>query len=102
MNIGQIYASRKDFIEKGLGSLMKAKQDFQDIRYARSQTTNREYIRITDVAGKAITFDVTEDTLEKILMDASRIVLMGEENVSTPSGTILDMDMLRKIAPLFQ
>jgi hypothetical protein len=102
MNIGQIYASRKDFVESGIKPLMKAKQDFQDLRYARSSITNREYIRITDITGKALTLDITGDSLEKILMDASRIILMGEEKVHAPTGTIIDMEVLRKIAPLFQ
>lgn len=102
MNLGQIYASRKDFVENGIGNMMQAKQDFGNIKYARSSVTDAEYIRITDIAGKAVTFDITGDSLEKILMDVSRIILMGEEKVHAPSGVVSDIATLRAVAPLFQ
>lgn len=102
MNKGQIYASRKDFIENGVGELMSAKKDFESIKYARSAVTDREYVRVRDIFGKAVTIEITGDDLEKILSDMSRIILMGEERVSVPSGVITDRDALRKIAPLFK
>ena len=101
MNEGQVYASRKSFIENGLGYIMAAKKDFDSIQYARSAVTDQEYIRVKDIFGKAVTVDVTGDDLEKILSDMSRIILMGEEKVSVPSGVVTDQDTLRKIAHLF-
>ena len=102
MNRGQVYASRKEFIENGIGQIMIAKRDFDSIKYARSAVTDREYIRIGDVFGKAVTIEITGEDLEKILMDMSRIVLMGEEKVSAPSGVVTDRDTLRKVSTLFK
>lgn len=102
MNRGQVYASRKNFVENGVGELLTAKRDFESIKYARSAVTDREYVRICDIFGKAVTIEITGDDLEKILSDMSRIILMGEEKVSAPSGVITDQDALRKISPLFR
>lgn len=100
MNKGQVYASRKNFVES-IGDLMAAKKDFLSIKYARSAVTDREYVRVRDIFGKAATFEITGDDLEKILSDMCRVILMGEENVSAPNGYIEDRETLRKIAPLF-
>lgn len=99
MNRGQVYASRKNFVES-IGELMAAKKDFLSIKYARSAVTDREYVRVHDIFGKAVTIEITGDDLEKILSDMCRIILMGEENVSAPN-CVTDMDMLRRISPLF-
>lgn len=100
MNKGQVYASRKNFVES-IGELMAAKKDFLSIKYARSAVTDREYVRVRDIFGKAATFEITGDDLEKILSDMCRVILMGEENISAPNGYIDDRETLRKIAPLF-
>ena len=100
MNRGQVYASRKNFVES-IGELMAAKKDFLSIKYARSAATDREYVRVHDIFGKSATFEITGDDLEKILSDMCRVILMGEENVSAPNGYIEDCETLRKIAPLF-
>ena len=101
MNRGQVYASRKNFIENGIGALMAAKEDFLDIKYARAAVTEQEYVRVRDIFGKASTFEITGDNLEKILSDMCRVILMGEENVSVPTGYIDDKETLRKISSLF-
>ncbi len=100
MTIGQVYESRRNFID-GIGELMAAKKDFLSIEYARSSVTHREYVRVRDVFGKASTFDITDADLEKILSDMCRVILMGEEDVSVPDGYIDDIETLRKISPLF-
>lgn len=101
MNKGQVYASRKDFIENGVGQLMSAKKDFRSIQYARNSLTEQEYVRVMDVFGGAVTIDITGDDLEKVLSDMSRVILMGEENVHAPVGIVTDRDLLRKISNLF-
>ena len=100
MNKGQIYASRKNFVE-GIGELMSAKKDFLDLKYVRTAVTEQEYVRIRDIFGKASTFEITGDDLEKILSDMCRVILMGEENVSVPNNYVDDKETLRKISPLF-
>lgn len=100
MNKGQVYASRKNFVE-GIGELMQAKKDFLDIKYARATVTDQEYVRVRDIFGKASTFEITGDDLEKILSDMCRVILMGEEKITAPKGYIDDKTTLRKIAPLF-
>lgn len=101
MDKGQVFASRKDFIENGVGQLMSAKKDFRSIQYAISSVTEQEYVRVMDVFGGAITIDITGDDLEKVLSDMSRVILMGEENVHAPAGIVTDRDLLRKISNLF-
>ncbi len=101
MNRGQMYASRKNFID-GMGELMSAKKDFLDIQYARTAVTGQEYVRVRDIFGKSSTFEITGDDLDKILMDMCRVILMGEEKVSVPNGYIDDKDTLRKISSLFR
>ena len=100
MNIGQVYASRKNFIENGVGYLMAAKKDFESIQYARSAVTDREYVRIRDIFGKAVTIEITGDDLEKVLSDMCRVILMNEEKIAPPA-CVTDTDTLRKISPLF-
>lgn len=102
MNKGQVYESRKNYVES-IGELMSAKQDFLSLQYARSEKTHREYVRVRDIFGKASTFDITDDDLEKILSDMCRVILMGEDNVSVPSGYIDDKEIetLRLISSLF-
>ena len=85
MNIGQVYASRKNF---------------KSIKYARSEVTDREYVRIRDIFGKAVTIEITGDDLEKVLSDMCRVILMGEEKIAPPA-CVTDTDTLRKISPLF-
>lgn len=100
MSKGQLYESRKNFVE-GIGELMEAKKDFLDIKYARASVTGKEYVRVRDIFGKAATFEITNDDLEAVLADMCRLILMGDENVSAPKGYIDDIETLRKIAPLF-
>lgn len=100
MTKGQVYESRQKFIE-GIGELMQAKRDFVDIQYVRTPVTEQEYVRVRDVFGKASTYEITGDSLEKVLSDMCRVILMGEENVHAPNGYIDDKAVLRQISPLF-
>lgn len=102
MNRGQFFESRKVFVEEGLGTIMKAKQDFSEIRYARSSTTDGEYIRLSDIVGRTAWLDVTARSLEDIFKDICRVVLVGEEKISPPASIITDVIKIREIAPLFR
>ena len=101
MNRGQVYESRKRFIEDGIGTMMSARRDFDSIKYARSSVTDQEYIRIRDIFGTAVTIDITGVDLETILSDMCRVILLGEEKISPPDGIVTDKAALREIAPLF-
>lgn len=101
MNRGQVFESRKKFVEEGIGTLMQVKQDFAFIKYARTGLTESEYIRIGDVQGRAVTLDVTAKSLEDIFEDLSRIILLKKEKISPPDNIVVDPDVLRKISVLF-
>ena len=101
MNRGQVFESRRRYVEDGIGVLMTVKRDFESIQYARSSVTDQEYIRIRDIFGKAVTIDITGVDLETILTDMCRVMLIGEEKIAPPDGIITDKEALRKIAPLF-
>lgn len=101
MNRGQVYASRKDFIENGIGQIMAAKRDFDSIKYARSAVTDQEYVRVSDIFGKAVTIEITGNDLESILHDMCMVMLMGEEKNKAPN-CVTDNDTLRRISPLFK
>jgi len=105
MNIGQVYASRKNFVENGIGSLMTAKEGFESIKYARSAVTDREYVRIRDIFGNAVTIEITGDDPERIFSNMCRYIVFcektKEEKIIPPSGIVTDKNLLIKIAPLF-
>lgn len=102
MNRGQVYESRKNFIENGIGTILKAKQDFESIQYVRSAVTDQEYVRVRDIFGKAATIDITGEDLETILSDMCRVILLGEEDVAAPAGVVTDKETLRKVSLLFK
>ncbi len=101
MNRGQVYASRKDFVENGIGQIMAAKKDFDSIKYARSAVTDQEYVRVSDIFGKAVTIEITGDDLETILHDMCKVMLMGEDTSVAPN-CVSDKETLRKLSPLFK
>lgn len=100
MNIGQVYASRKDFVENGIGQIMAAKRDFGSIKYAWSAATNQEFVRVNDIFGNAVTIEITGNDLESILHDMCKVMLMGEDN--TAPCCVTDDETLRNISPLFK
>ena len=101
MNRGQVFESRKRYVEDGIGTIMTVKQDFAYIKYARQATTDAEYMRIGDIQGRAVTLDITAKSLEDIFEDISRINLVKKENIAPPSGIVSDPNVLRNISPLF-
>ena len=102
MNRGQLYASRKNFIEDGLGSVLSVRRDFKSIRYARKSLTEEEYMQIADILGNVITINITGASLEDITDDAFRVALAGKEDISIPKGYEDRKEVLREIAPLFR
>ncbi len=102
MNNGQNYALRRRFIEHNIANVIGVKQDFLSIRYARSAVTDAEYVRVTDITGRAVTFNITGNSLEDIVNDMARIILMGVEDVHALNGIVTDLEEMRRLAPLFK
>ena len=101
MNKGQVFESRKKFVEDGLGTMMSVKRDYAYIKYARTGVTDSEYMRIADIFGGVVTLDITARSLEDILEDVSRVNLIDKEDIAPPKNVVTDKETLRKIAPLF-
>ena len=52
------YNQRKAYVEIALGNMLKAQRGFDFIRFVRAFRTEEDYIRIGDLRGCTVTFDV--------------------------------------------
>lgn len=102
MTRGQAFRERKYFVEFTIAEILKHKADFDYIKYAHTGLTDCEYIRIGDVQGRAITLDITARSLEGIVEDIARIILMGKEKIAPPANIITNAIELREINTLFK
>lgn len=102
MNKGQEFANRKKFIEGTITDFLKVKEDFEYLKYARRDLTESEYIRIGDVQGRAITLDITAMSLEEIIENISRLILVNKEKVNPPANIVSDPAILRAISKYFK
>lgn len=102
MTEGQGYMARAYFIESTVYNFLKHKQDFGHIKYGRTVKSNKEYVRIGDIKGSAVTLDVTGRSLETIAEDIARIILVGKENITPPDNIVTDPEVLRAIPHLFK
>lgn len=98
---GQDTSERKRFIEITIGDLLKKKEDFAFIKYARKHDTQNEYMRIGDSQGRAATFNITGLNYGEIVDEIARIVLLPHEKITPPSSLIHDSHQLRNIASIF-
>ena len=96
MNKGQIYQRRKEYIELILGAMLKPKTGFDSIKYGRYNKTDKEYVRLTDLRGNAVTLNITGEKLETTSesgatwrwdapFESVHVVCMEQE--SLPTGT---------------
>ena len=99
---GQEFIARQNFVEVTLHQALASKPDFDYIKYARDALTDSEYIRIADLQGKACTIDITGRSLEEIVEDVARIVLIPKEKITPPETIVTNPQVLRSIAPLFK
>ena len=102
MTEGQGYMARAYFIESTVYNFMKHKQDFDFIKYGRTLKADKEYVRLGDIQGNAVTLDVTGRSLEAIAEDIGRIILIGKENIAPPDNIVTDQDVKRSIHHLFK
>ena len=63
----QDYNQRKAYVEIALANMLKAKYGFDFIKYVRAYRTDEEFIRIGDLRGCTVTFNVTASPLSEIM-----------------------------------
>lgn len=98
----QDYTRRKMYVEVTLGSMLKAKPDFDFIKYVRAFRTEDEYIRIGDLRGCTVTFEVTAEPLDKIMELVCDYVVSGPLGKVAIEHIVVDNQKLLYIAPLFK
>ena len=86
---------KKQYVES-LHGFLAPMQDFDSIKYARTHT-GAEYIRVADVLGGCAFLDITGEECGQILDNVAQIVRR-----EVPQNVIHDIDVKRKIAPLFR
>lgn len=93
------------YINKVMKMALKPQKIFESIQYAMQRGTDSEYIRIKDKRGTAITLNITGNSLESVMHDIFKIVVIGEmgkhEKITPPANIITDRDELLRLAPLF-
>lgn len=102
MTEGQGYTAKAFFIESTVYNFLKYKKDFGRIKYGRTLKTGKEYVRIGDIQGNAVTLDVTGRSFEAIAEDVARILLIGKENIAPPDNIVTDQEEKRSIYHLFK
>ena len=97
---GAYFTSRKEYIE-GLSKALNPLQDFDQVKYARTYTTEEEFVRISDVLGKTCFLNVTALPLSEVFKDVVKCALIEELNC-LPGSLIVEKAKMREIAPLFK
>ena len=98
----QDYNRRKAYIELTLSSMLRAQRGFDFIKYVKAYRTEEEYIRIGDLRGCTVTFDITAASLEKIMRLVCDFVVTGPLGNVAKDHIVVDNERLLSIAPLFK
>lgn len=98
----QNYNQRKAYVELALCNMLRAKHDFDFIKYARAYRTEEEYIRIGDLRGCTVTFDITAASLEDVMKLVCDYVVSGPLGKVAINHTVADNEKLIALAPLFK
>lgn len=98
---GQYSIERKIFIENTIGDLLKQKQDFAFIKYAKKYDTENEYMRIGDFQGRTATFNITGLSCGEIIDEIARILILPHEKITPPASLVCDSRQLRSISSIF-
>ena len=105
MNRDREIEIRKEYVEKVLALALKPKKGFNAIQYGRDKISDREFIRIMDYRGTALTLEVTAMSLEGILAEVSKYAIIGivgkHSKVGQSDCAVYDEKVLLDIAPLF-
>ena len=100
---GAYYSARKEYVES-MAPTLSALRDFGTLEYARTYTTEEEFIKLADTIGGCVFLDVTAVKEDEILKDIARIVLIDEINPHklTPKYVITDIEKKRSVSLLFR
>lgn len=96
------YNQRKAYVEIALGNMLKAQRGFDFIKFVRAFRTEEDYIRIGDLRGCTVTFDVTAAPLEGIMEIVCDFVVSGPLGKTARNHLVVDNEKLLSIAPLFK
>lgn len=98
----QDYNKRKAYIELTLSSMLRAQRGFDFIKYVKAYRTEEEYIRIGDLRGCTVTFDITAAPLEEVMRLVCDFVVTGPLGNVAKDHIVVDNERLLSIAPLFK
>lgn len=98
----QDYNHRKAYVEITLGNMLEAQRGFDFIKFVKAYRTEEEYIRIGDLRGCTVTFDVTAEPLEEIMRIVCDYVVSGPLGKVAINHIVADNGKLFSIAPLFK
>lgn len=98
----QDYNKRKAYIEISLGNMLRAQRGFDFIKYVRTYRTEEEYLRIGDLRGCTVTFDITAESLEGVMRLVCDYVVSGPLGKVAVDHIVVDDEKLLSIAPLFK
>lgn len=98
----QDYNRRKAYIELTLSSMLRAQRGFDFIKYVKAYRTEEEYIRIGDLRGCTVTFDITAAPLEEVMRLVCDFVVAGPLGDIAKNHIVVDNERLLSIAPLFK
>lgn len=98
----QDYNHRKAYVELALANMLKAKRGFDYIKYRKVQRTDEEFIRIGDLRGCTVTFNVTASPLSEIMEIVCDYVVSGPGGKIVRNNIVVDDEKLLYIAPLFK
>ena len=98
----QDYKHRKAYVELALSSMLEAQKGFDFIKYVKAYRTEEEYIRIGDLRGCTVTFDITAVPLDGIMRLVCDYVVSGPIGKVAINHIVADNEKLFRIAPLFK
>lgn len=96
------YNQRKAYVEIALANMLKAKRGFDFIKYVQAFRTEEEFIRIGDLRGCTVTFNVTASPISEIMEIVCDYVVSGPLGKIARNNIVVDNEKLFSIAPLFK
>ena len=94
---------RKDYIDS-LNIALAPIRGFDSIEYARAYMRDKEYVKLSDIIGNVLLFDISDLTLAQVLKDIAKCLLADEikDPAIVPTSIIQDPDERLAVAELFR